>query len=79
MLELDASLGEVHDVASQPVGTARADLVEHAGVDHGRFGEDTFAASGRRREVCQVSIEEDAEESFGDPAEDCFAAEDVEG
>ena len=41
-----------------------SDLMEDVGVHHGGFGEET-AASGRRGEVLQITVEEEAEKGFG--------------
>ena len=76
VVEGDAGGGDVLDVATEPGGAAGADLVEDLGVDHGRFGEE---ALGCRGEVFEVPVEEEAQEGFGDPGEDCFLAEDVKG
>lgn len=78
VLEHDAGLGEMQDVAAEPVGAAGAHGVEDAGIYHGGFGEDAFAAARRGCEVREIAVKEDAEKRLGDPTEDCFGAEDVE-
>ena len=76
MVEPDTCFGEADDVAAKPFCFACADLMEDVRVHHGCSGEETL---GRGREVVEIAVEEYAEERLGDPGEDCFLAEDVEG
>lgn len=75
-VESDAVFGEADDVAAQPFGMAFADLVEDVRIHHRRAGEEPLF---RRRQIFEIAVEEDAEKTLGDPGEDCFFAEHVEG
>ena len=75
VVEVYAVLAHVFDVTTQPFGFSGADLLEDLAVDHGRFGEEALIGGS---DVFEISIEEDAEDRFGDPAEESLLAEDIE-
>jgi hypothetical protein len=76
VVEVNAILANCFDVAMKPFCFPLADLVKDFAIYHGCLGEE---ASIRRRNVLEVSIEEDAKNRFWDPAEEGFLAENVKG
>ena len=73
-VEIDAVFFEAEDVAAQPVCFAGADFGEDLVVAHGGLGEETFVIWSY---VLQISVEEMAEQPFGDEAEAVLVASDV--
>lgn len=75
LVEAEAVLGEGEDVATEPLGVTRADQIEDVRVDHGRSLKDALIGRGQ---VCEVTVEEFAEQEFGNEAEEGLLAENVE-
>ena len=76
VVEENAGLFDRMDVAAEPGGLARADLVEYLRVDHRSFGKEAVVCWGN---VFEVAVEEEAEDGFRNPREEGFLAKNVEG
>lgn len=69
---------ELLDIATQPLGSAGADLLEDVIVDHWCLREKTFVAVLCWRNVGEITVEEDPEKIFRYEREWRLGAEDVE-
>ena len=76
VVEQNAVLFDRMDIATEPGGLARANLMEYLRVDHGSFGKEAVVCWGN---VFEVAVEEEAEDGFGNPREECFLAKNIEG
>lgn len=78
VIKLDTVLLKVLDVASQPAGFTRTNLLQYIVVHHWSFREESLSAILRRCYVLEVTVEKETQKPFWDEREDGLLAEDVQ-